>query len=123
MELPDDEALVMVGGGKPIRAKKVRYFDDGSFTPLLSKPPTGTQAGVSTESDKWFRVCYEGGQESEAPLVPPAVINDEGVVPPAYETKAKTATRRLKVLKHPGATQSPEVVANSEQRDMQEDLA
>jgi type IV secretion system protein VirD4 len=38
MELPDDEAFVLVGGGRPIRAKKIRYFDDGSFKPLLRKP-------------------------------------------------------------------------------------
>jgi type IV secretion system protein VirD4 len=37
MELPDDEAFVLVGGGRPIRAKKIRYFDDGSFIPLLTK--------------------------------------------------------------------------------------
>lgn len=59
MELPDDEALVMVGGGKPIRAKKIRYFDDGSFAPFLSAPPQGGGAGVSAQSDEWFRAYYE----------------------------------------------------------------
>jgi type IV secretory pathway TraG/TraD family ATPase VirD4 len=66
MELPDDEALVMVGGGKPIRASKIRYFDDGSFTPLLAPPPIGTAAGVSDKSAEWLTTCYEGSAEHVA---------------------------------------------------------
>ena len=32
MQLPGDEALVLVAGNPPIRARKLRYFEDGNFT-------------------------------------------------------------------------------------------
>ena len=32
LQLPADDALVMVSGTPPIRARKLRYFDDGNFT-------------------------------------------------------------------------------------------
>ncbi|WP_306253313.1 IncP-type conjugal transfer protein TraG [Parvularcula sp. IMCC14364] len=39
MQLPSDEAIIMVGGKKPIRAKKVRYFKDRNFVSRRCKPP------------------------------------------------------------------------------------
>jgi len=35
MQLPPDDALILVGGSAPIRAKKVRYFADPTFTSRL----------------------------------------------------------------------------------------
>ena len=43
MQLPQNEALVLVAGHAPIRARKLRYFEDGNFTarslpaPILEK--------------------------------------------------------------------------------------
>jgi type IV secretion system protein VirD4 len=113
MELADDEALVMVGGGKPIRAKKIRYFDDGSFIPLLHKPPMGVAAGISPSSDEWIRTCYEAIEQDVEPLVQAVAANGEdssrnGDTLPSAQGPA------LRVLKHPKAytdlSQNDEVV-------------
>ncbi|MCZ4323213.1 conjugal transfer protein TraG [Pseudomonas anguilliseptica] len=39
MQLPSDEAVVMVSGLAPIRAKKIRYFTDTNFKPRVLPPP------------------------------------------------------------------------------------
>ena len=44
MQLPADEEIVMVSGQPPIRAKKLRYFEDANFTGRLCPPP-GVIAG------------------------------------------------------------------------------
>jgi type IV secretion system protein VirD4 len=37
--LPNDQALVLLAGTKPIRAKKLRYFEDDNFTARLIAAP------------------------------------------------------------------------------------
>src|SRR5580658_1250285 len=39
MQLPPDEEIVMVSGHPPVRAKKLRYFQDRNFTTRLFPPP------------------------------------------------------------------------------------
>jgi len=39
MQLPSDEAVVMVSGKPPIRAKKLRYYRDANFTRRVLPPP------------------------------------------------------------------------------------
>jgi type IV secretion system protein VirD4 len=39
MQLPSSDALVLVSGTPPIRAKKLRYYEDGRFTARLIAPP------------------------------------------------------------------------------------
>ena len=39
MQLPNDEALVLVSGLQPIRAKKLRYFEDDNFKGRILPPP------------------------------------------------------------------------------------
>lgn len=102
MELPDDEALVMVGGGKPIRAKKIRYFDDGSFIPLLHKPPMGAAAGISPSSDEWIRTCYEAIEQDVEPLVQAVAANGQDLSQ-NRESPSPTQGPALRVLKHPKA--------------------
>jgi len=45
MALPPDEELVLVAGMAPIRAKKLRYFEDANFTGRLLDPPAA-EGGV-----------------------------------------------------------------------------
>ncbi|MDR6841301.1 IncP-type conjugal transfer protein TraG [Pseudoxanthomonas sacheonensis] len=45
MQLPPDEEIVMVAGHPPIRAKKLRYFEDRNFLPRLLPPPTLSESG------------------------------------------------------------------------------
>jgi type IV secretion system protein VirD4 len=39
MQLPQDEAIVLVSGLAPIRAKKLRHYQDENFTSRLQPPP------------------------------------------------------------------------------------
>jgi type IV secretion system protein VirD4 len=39
MRLPDDEALIFVAGHAPIRARKIRYFQDDVLSTRSSIPP------------------------------------------------------------------------------------
>jgi type IV secretion system protein VirD4 len=40
MQLPPDEEIVMVSGHPPVRARKLRYFEDRNFTSRLRPPPS-----------------------------------------------------------------------------------
>lgn len=39
MQLPQDEEIILISGLSPIRAKKLRYFQDGNFSGRVSPPP------------------------------------------------------------------------------------
>ena len=39
MQLPQDEEIILISGVSPIRAKKLRYFQDGNFSSRVSPPP------------------------------------------------------------------------------------
>lgn len=39
MQLPEDDELVMLSGKRPIRAKKLKYYEDQNFTTRLIKAP------------------------------------------------------------------------------------
>lgn len=43
MQLPSDEEVLMVAGCPPIRAKKLRYYEDSNFTRRICAPPTLTE--------------------------------------------------------------------------------
>ena len=55
MQLPTDDALIFVSGCPPIRAKKLRYFEDRNFAPrclpALRSAVPGNRPTVS--SDTW----------------------------------------------------------------------
>ncbi|MEE9454647.1 MAG: conjugal transfer protein TraG [Paracoccaceae bacterium] len=53
MQLPMDEEIVMVSGQSPIRAEKLRYFEDGNFSDRVCSPPDlrQTQSEGSSYSD------------------------------------------------------------------------
>jgi type IV secretion system protein VirD4 len=57
MQLPSDEAVVMVSGLAPIRAKKIRYFADANFKPRVLPAPElqhGQYAdSPATRMDDW----------------------------------------------------------------------
>jgi type IV secretion system protein VirD4 len=47
MQLPHDEALVLVSGLPPIKAKKLRYHEDGNFTSRILPPPALSNCDTS----------------------------------------------------------------------------
>ena len=77
MQLPPGQEIVMVAGAPPIRARKVRYFDDRQLKARVVAPPNLTaeasQAGVP---DDW-----SGAKPIPAP--PAALV----VIEPAKATK------------------------------------
>jgi type IV secretion system protein VirD4 len=57
MQLPPDQEIVMVAGFPPIRAQKLRYFEDRNFLPRLLPPPVLAEGGYvdrpALRSDDW----------------------------------------------------------------------
>jgi type IV secretion system protein VirD4 len=51
MQLPPAEEIVLVSGTPPIRAKKVRYFEDNIFTERILPPPEPEHASVAGRDD------------------------------------------------------------------------
>jgi len=99
MELPDDEALVMVGGGRPIRARKIRYFDDGSFVPLLHPPAEVKTNKLGAPKSVWFQERY-GPVSTELKTPMPEPAREEAKTAPKV-TEDKKPTDKKVVLNHP----------------------
>src|SRR6266702_1099920 len=53
MQLPPTDEIVMVAGTPPIRAKKVRYYEDQRFTERVLTPPDPAKSGRSSRTDGW----------------------------------------------------------------------
>src|SRR3546814_15947964 len=51
MQLPPDEELVMVAGHPPLRARKLRYYADRTFTSRVLSPPVLSDYGSSDRPD------------------------------------------------------------------------
>lgn len=67
MQLPDDDVLVLVAGEPPIRAQKLRYFLDRTWTTRVRPAPTpGVLAAPTGPPSPWL-------QEGPKPLVEDAV--------------------------------------------------
>ena len=92
MQLPPAEEIVMVSGSPPIRAKKVRYYDDPQLQgrilppPELARPPEG-----KGPADDWSAA-------KPIPPPPPQALSDEKPVeekPVAAEAKTDNAQQGL----------------------------
>ena len=62
MQLSPNEAIVMVSGVHPVRARKVRYYEDPQFQHRIKPPHTGPVSLVA-QPDDW---------SSHTPIVPSA---------------------------------------------------
>ena len=67
MQLPPSDEVVLVSGTSPIRAKKVRYFEDRRLTDRVRPPPC---VGASTRAQ-------ENGDDWMALPIPPSVPQEE----------------------------------------------
>jgi type IV secretion system protein VirD4 len=103
MQLPADEELVMVAGLAPIRARKLRYFEDANFQERLAsrpqlkgegryadRPPqqpddwSGTTAAADSRLAKpWFDMVAagdeDGGLQRYPSIEPPEAANGQDV--------------------------------------------
>lgn len=53
MQLPPDEAIVMVSGLQPIRAGKARYYTDPEFKRRIVEPSGPAPSGLAARPDDW----------------------------------------------------------------------
>jgi type IV secretion system protein VirD4 len=57
MQLPPDDEIVMVSGHPPVRAKKLRYYEDRNFTSRVLPPPVLSSEGYADRPpqrpDEW----------------------------------------------------------------------
>ncbi|MEN5051385.1 conjugal transfer protein TraG [Brevundimonas naejangsanensis] len=107
MQLPPADELVMVSGLAPIRAKKLRYYEDRNFKSRVLRPPELADGGYAdrpaARSDDW------GGQVRDPHVALVALDDDELIAAIAEEGG-------LQQQRHPGlaeegadATREPEV--------------
>ncbi|MEN5144575.1 conjugal transfer protein TraG [Brevundimonas diminuta] len=93
MQLPPSDELVMVSGLAPIRAKKLRYYEDRNFKSRVLRPPALADDGYAdrpaARSDDW------GGQVRE-PHVALAAPDEDGLIAAIAEEGG------LQQQRHPG---------------------
>jgi len=94
MQLPPDEELVMVSGARPLKAKKLRYFDDQNFTLRVLPPPVDPILPEGRGHD-WEGIL---ARAENVPLPSKTAHSDEGGLqhsqtpcldPPEKETPAR----------------------------------
>jgi type IV secretion system protein VirD4 len=53
MQLPPSDEIVMAAGTPPVRAKKVRYYEDARFRERVLPPPDPRKSGLTRHKDGW----------------------------------------------------------------------
>jgi len=53
MQLPPHEAVVMVSGVHPVRARKIRYYEDAQFQSRVLRPPGNVPDNLVAQRDDW----------------------------------------------------------------------
>jgi type IV secretion system protein VirD4 len=83
MQLPSDEEIVMVAGVAPIRAKKLKYYEDNNFTRRICPPPKlGTNGFLDKpppQPNDWSSFAMQVAPSVEGAVAsPPSDAADEG---------------------------------------------
>ena len=102
MQLPADQELVLVAGSPPVRALKLRYYEDQNFTERLKEEPNFATAILGASEDDWgteVRSIHEGLMQA-AELEP----DGEGLGP----QKARDAARERAQVSVPARTGKPQ---------------
>ncbi|MCY1237348.1 hypothetical protein D9M72_500400 [compost metagenome] len=90
MQLPSDEALVMLSGLAPIRAKKLRYFTDTNFQNRVLPAP-----------------CLQPGRYADAPA--PRADDWSGLVVPASVAVSPAVSSDDETVEEGGPRRQPEL--------------
>ena len=53
MQLPSEEELILLSGERPIRARKIRYYEDGNFTERRLDPPAPESYRLTSPQSEW----------------------------------------------------------------------
>jgi len=121
MQLPPDEALALVAGVPPIRARKLRYFEDGNFTARRLAPPkiaTGGEAYADApppRRDDWTDLTAAADRRLEQPWfdLVKAKGDDQGGLERKPEINAPTASPSHAIEVAPQAGDESDNVADA----------
>jgi type IV secretion system protein VirD4 len=81
MQLPPDDAVVMASGHPPIRAKKLRYYQDANFKRRVIKPPTLVAAERYHDAPAQRADDWSGLSVPETPRAPAVHVDQYGEAP------------------------------------------
>jgi type IV secretion system protein VirD4 len=109
MQLPPDDAVVMVGSTAPIRAKKLRYYADANFKRRVLPPPALSQRRYTDtpppRSDDWSGLAIPPAPTLPAAGVVAGATDDGGPrqqpelsEATAYSLEAKPIGKELALL-------------------------
>lgn len=83
MQLPPDDEIVMLSGLPPIRAKKLRYYQDRNFTRRILPPPTLGAGGYADRPaprpDDWTHLALPPLIDVAVPDGPAGIDGDGGL--------------------------------------------
>jgi type IV secretion system protein VirD4 len=106
MQLSPNEAIVMISGMRPVRARKVRYYEDPQFLSRILKPSHAVPIANIARSDEW------SGRSAIAPSVKLLAA-----------LKKKTRDQNGGLRREPELPQQEEVVLSSPLADSEFDAA
>jgi len=78
MQLPPDDELVMVSGARPLKAKKLRYYQERNFTERVLPAPTGPALPTGRPHD-WAGLSIRPGHTEDAGGPATDTPNDGGL--------------------------------------------
>ena len=96
MQLSPNEAIVMVSGVRPVRARKVRYYEDPQFQSRILKPSRAVPTDMTARSEEW---------SGHAPIPPSAKL--------LAVLKNKVRDQNGGIRREPELPQQEEVVVNA----------
>ncbi len=107
MQLPPADEIVLVSGMAPIRAKKLRYFEDGNFRGRVTAPPILSAEEYPDRprprSDNWSGTTSAVDIRLGAEQKIDAAVNDDG---------------GLEQQRHPGIEQAPVKAESAKQLEL-----
>ena len=106
MQLSPNEAIVMISGVHPVRARKVRYYEDRQFQSRILKPSHAVPIAKIVRSDEW---------SGRAPIRPSAKL--------LAALKNKVRDQNGGLRREPALPQQEEVVLTSPLAEREFDAA
>jgi len=94
MQLPPDDAVIMISGAPPIKAKKLRYYEDANFTERTGAPPTAPMLPAARPDD-WASACRKTDRNLAADDAALPSGGDEGGLEPQLTPAPENAERKI----------------------------
>ncbi|WP_428408680.1 conjugal transfer protein TraG [Hyphococcus sp.] len=94
MQLPPDDAVVMISGAPPIKAKKLRYYEDANFTERTGAPPSDAML-PAPRPDDWPSGFRKADRRLPNDDAAPSSGGDEGGREPQLTPVPEDAERKI----------------------------